>query len=99
MSHKMTMMKALLDQAGFFYRAFFDEEMPEPRLSIGNEEDPEADPVDAHWKTGTWEMLLSLEGGDFQFYGDNLESSHRKVNYAGASPKSVALAVYLLSKP
>jgi hypothetical protein len=94
----MSMMKAFLEQAAFFYKGFFQEEMPDPRVTMGHEEDPEADPVDAHWKTSSWELLLSLDGGDFQFYGDNLGASKRKVNYADANPKSLALAIYMLSR-
>jgi hypothetical protein len=94
----MDMMKAFLGQAAFFYHRYFQETMPDPRLSMGHEDDREADPVDAHWKTNSWELLLSLESGCFQFYGDNLGTSKRKVNYADATPKSLALAVYMLSK-
>lgn len=98
MSHKMTMMKAFLEQAAFFYHRYFQDTMPTPHLSMGSEEDPEADPVDAHWKTNSWELLLSLDGGDFQFYGDNLGRAKREVKYGDATPKSLALAVYLLAK-
>jgi hypothetical protein len=93
-------MERLLSEARVLYHHWFQELMPEPLVSDYAAHDEPGEPktnlVDAHWKCPEWEMLLSTEGEDFSFYADNIGKHGRKVNFGDATPKSVALTIFLL---
>lgn len=71
---------------------------PEPRVNAPSDGDggPADWPIDIHWKTEIWELLLSCDDGRWAFYGLRLSPNH-SIKSKCPTPMDVALAILFLS--
>lgn len=96
MTNMEKMAQFLSDVQGMFMENGWSYQAPKVSSALDENDEPCDRLIDAHFKTPKYELLLSLEDGEFKFYGDDY--GDRKFKKSGTGPQDVAFALHLLGK-
>lgn len=92
MSNLERMTRFLNDVQGIFMQYAWPYTLPKVTRGLDENDEPCDRLIDAHWQESGFEFLLTLDDGEFQFYGDNYGEG--KVRHGDASPQEVAEALH-----